>query len=120
MSKYVDGFVIPMPKKNLKKYKKMAQLGKKTWMKHGALDYYECVGDDMNMMGGAGMGFKKMCKLKPTETVVFAYIVYKNKAHRNKVNKAVHKEFSDMGGEMEMPFDMSKFSVAGFKVVVSS
>ena len=116
MARYVDGFVIPMPKKSLKKYKKMAQLGKRTWMKHGALDYYECVSDDLE----SHPGFKKMCKLKPTEVVVFAYIVYESKGHRNRVNKAVMKEFSTMGPMPDDLFNMSRFAVGGFKVLVSS
>lgn len=119
MAHYVDGFVIPIKKKNAKAYKKMAQLGCKTWMKHGALSYYECVADDYSKYG---LGFKKMCKLKPDETVVFAYIVYKSKAHRNQVNKKVHQEFAamDAGGAFEMPFDMKRLSMAGCKVLVNS
>ncbi|MBX3019148.1 MAG: DUF1428 domain-containing protein [Bdellovibrionaceae bacterium] len=119
MAHYVDGFLIPIKKSKLKAYKKMAQIGCKTWMKHGALSYYECVADEHMAYG---TGFKKLCKLKPNETVIFAYIVYKSKAHRNQVNKKVHKEFSDMGGEaaFEMPYDMKRFSSAGFKALVKS
>ena len=100
MAHYVDGFVIPIKKKNTKDYKKMATWGKKMWMKHGALSYYECVADDHPKHG---MGFKKMCKLKADETVVFAYIVYKSKAHRNQVNK---KEM-ETAPPKKMPFDIS-------------
>jgi len=117
MNQYVDGYVIPIPKKNLKTYKKMARMGCQAWMKHGALSYYECVADDFTKWG---MGFKKMCRLKPSETVVFAFIVYKSKAHRNQVNKKVMKEMEAMGGDMKMPFDMKRFSSAGCKVLVSS
>lgn len=117
MAHYVDGFVIPIPKKNLKAYKKMAQLGCKTWMKHGALSYYECIGDDFIKHG---LGFKKMCKLKPSETVIFAFIVFKSKAHRNQINKKVMKEFNEMGEYVEMPFDMKKFAMAGCKVIVNA
>lgn len=117
MAHYVDGFVIPIKKKNLKAYKKMAGIGCKTWMKHGALSYYECVTDDFMKYG---LGFKKMCKLKAGETVVFAYIVYKSKAHRNQVNKRVHKEFESMGEMMPMPFDMNRFAMAGCKVLVNA
>lgn len=119
MGHYVDGFVIPIKKSKLKAYKKMAQMGCKTWMKHGALSYYECVADDHLKHG---LGFKKMAKLKANETLIFAYIVFKSKAHRNQVNKKVHKEFSEMGGEanFEMPFDMDRYAVAGFKSMVSS
>ncbi len=117
MAHYVDGFVIPIKKKNLKAYKKLAEVGYKTWMKHGALSYYECVTDDHSKYG---MGFKKMCKLKPDETVVFAYIVYKSKAHRNQVNKKVHQDFiaMDAAGTFQMPFDMKRYAMAGCKVLV--
>lgn len=119
MAQYVDGFVIPIKRKNVKAYKKMAEWGKKVWMKHGALSYYECVADDFTKHG---MGFKKMCKLKSGETAVFAYIVYKSKAHRNKVNKKVIQEMSKNGGDnfTKMPFDMHRFSMAGCKVLVRS
>jgi uncharacterized protein YbaA (DUF1428 family) len=117
MSQYVDGFVIPIKKKNVSKYKKMAQAGCKAWMKHGALSYYECIGDDFIKHG---LGFKKMCKLKADETVIFAYVVFKSKSHRNSVNKKVMKEMDSMFHNMEMPFDMKKFSVAGCKTIVHS
>ena len=117
MSRYVDGFVIPIKKAKLKAYKKMAILGCKTWLKHGALDYYECVGDDLN--NNMGLTFTKMCKLKSDETVVFAYIVYKSKAHRNQVNKKVHQEFMSLDPKkFIMPFDFKRFAMGGFKVLV--
>lgn len=116
MARYVDGFVIPLKKKNLKKYKKMAQLGKKIWMKHGALDYYECVGDDIKVPYGTP--FSKAYKLKADETLIFAFVVYKSKAHRKQVNKKVHSDTSMQGGQYEDVFDMKRFSVGGFKVLV--
>lgn len=95
----------------------MANLGHKTWMKHGALDYYECYGDDLD--NGMGLTFKKMCKLKADETVVFAYIVFKSKTHRNQVNKKVHQEFASMDPKkFKMPFDMKRFAMGGFKTLV--
>lgn len=119
MSKYVDGFVIPIKKTKVKAYKKMALMGCKTWMKHGALDYYECVGDDLN--NHMGIPFPKMCKLKSDETVIFAFIVFKSKSHRNQVNKKVHQEFASMDPKkFDMPFDMKRFSVGGFKSLVHS
>ena len=118
MAKYVDGYVIPIPKKNIKTYRKMAQMGCKAWMKHGALDYYECVGDDIKTKWG--LGFPAMCKLKPGETVVFAYVVFRDKAHRNKVNAKVIKEMQAMSDNMPMPFDMKRFSMGGFKVLVAA
>jgi uncharacterized protein YbaA (DUF1428 family) len=116
MARYVDGFVIPVPKKNLKAYQKMAEIGYKVWMEYGALDYYECVADDYMQHG---LGFRKMCKLKPSDTVVFAYIVYKSKAHRDRVNKKVMKD-PRMTSQTDMPFDMKKFAMAGFKTIVHS
>jgi uncharacterized protein YbaA (DUF1428 family) len=120
MKTYVDGFVIPIKKTKIKQYKKMATLGCKVWMEHGALAYYECVGDDMQQ--NWGLPFKKLCKLKPTETVVFAFIVYKSKADRNRVNAKVMSDprmNAHGDGKMEMPFDMKRFSMAGFKTMVS-
>lgn len=118
MSTYVDGFVIPIPKNKVNAYKKMAKLGCKTWMKHGALSYFECVGDDMK--APYGINFPQMCKIKKNETVIFAFIVFKSKAHRNKVNAKVHKEFSQMPGaeNFSMPFDTSKMAYGGFKTLI--
>jgi uncharacterized protein YbaA (DUF1428 family) len=113
--RYVDGFVIPVPKKNLKAYLRMARMGKKTWMKHGALDYKECVGDDVKSKWGTP--FPRLMKLKPSETVVFSYIVYKSRAHRDRVNAKVMKEMEKMDMK-EMPFDMKRVVYGGFKVLV--
>jgi len=119
MSRYVDGFVIPIKKKDLKAYKKMATLGRKIWMEYGALDYCECVGDDLK--NDWGFPFNKLCKLKPSDTLIFAFIVYKSKAHRNSINKKIHKD-PRMSPEKfpKMPFDMKRFSSGGFKVIVAS
>lgn len=121
--KYVDGFVIVVQKKNLAEYRKMAQFGKKIWMKYGALDYKECVGDDLHpKMGGMpAMTFPKMTKLKAGETVVFSYIVYKSRAHRDQVNAKVMKDplMNDPKyKDKPMPFDMKRFAYGGFKVIV--
>ena len=117
MATYVDGFVIPLPKKNLAAYKKMANWGRKAWMKHGALQYFECVGDELKVPAGMGVGFPKGIKLKPSETVIFAFIVYKSKAHRNAVNAKVMSDPA-MTMPKKMPFDMKKFMFAGFKTIV--
>lgn len=117
MSQYVDGFVIPIKRKNIKAYKKMATWGCKMWMKFGALHYYECIVDDFSKHG---LGFKKMCKLKANETAVFAFVVYKSKSHRNQVNKKVMKEMSKEAMPMEMPFDMKRFAMGGCKVLVKA
>lgn len=117
MAHYVDGFVIPIKRKNLTAYKKMAKWGCRVWMKHGALSYYECVIDDFTKHG---LGFKKMCKLKTGETAIFAFVVYKSKAHRNRVNKLVHNEMGQTEGPIKMPFDMKRFAMAGCKTLVSA
>ena len=119
MARYVDGFVIPIKKSKVAAYKKMATEGRNAWMKFGALDYYECVADDTKMPYG-GTPLPKMAKLKAGETVVFSFIVFKSKAHRNAVNKKVHayfaKKYGGHGGDM--PFDTNRFAMAGFKVMV--
>lgn len=118
MANYVDGFVIPIKKKNVKAYKKMATMGYKMWMKYGALSYYECIGDDLKVKWG--LTFPRMCKLKSDETAIFAFIVFKSKAHRNKVNSQVMKDPRMNMGDMKMPFDMKRFAMGGFKTLVHS
>lgn len=118
MAKYVDGFAIAVPRKNVSAYKRMALLGRKTWMKHGALQYFECVGDDLKAAPGCGPGFPKGMRVKPGETVVFAFIVYQSKAHRDAVNAKVMNEFAKSPMPTKMPFDMSRFLYGGFKVIV--
>ncbi|MGH2574383.1 MAG: DUF1428 domain-containing protein, partial [Ignavibacteria bacterium] len=107
--KYVDGYVLPVPKKNLQAYRRMAQGAGKVWRKHGALDYKECVADDLQTKWG--VPFPKTFKLKPGETLIFSYIVFKSRAHRDSVNSKVMKEMSESMKEMEnkpMPFDMKR------------
>ena len=122
----MDGFVIVIPKKNKAMYKKMAAYGKKIWMKHGALDYKECMGEDLNPeMGGMPKmrTFAKLANAKEDEDVWFSYILYKTKKDRVAINKKV---MADMDKWMEknkdqaMPFDMKKFSMGGFKVEVGA
>ena len=114
---YVDGFVIPLKKTNVAAYKKMANIGQKLWMEHGALDYYECVGEDIK--NDWGTSFEKLCKLKPSETLIFAFITYKSKTHRNQVNKKVMSDPRLKMDEKKMPFDVKRFSMGGFKVLLS-
>ena len=116
--RYVDGYVLPVPKKNLKVYRRMAQFGKEAWLKHGALDYKECVGDDLEAKWGAP--FTRMMKLKRGETVVFSYIVFKSRAHRDRVNAKVMKDMETMGAPKAMPFDVKRMVYGGFKVLVGS
>lgn len=118
MATYVDGFVIALPKKKLALYKKMARDGKKMWLKYGALDYKECVADDMTPEGIA-LTFPKMAKLKEDETVVFSYIVYKSRKHRDQVNKKVMADPAmDKYKDMPMLMDMKRFAYGGFTAIV--
>jgi alkaline phosphatase len=119
---YVDGFVIPIPKKNTAAYKKMATEGCRIWKRFGALDYKECMIDDATPPY-TKRTFPKMVKTKPGEVVWFSFIVFKSRAHRDAVNKKVHAYFAKTYGQdmsMEMPFDLTRFSYGGFKVVVAS
>lgn len=123
--KYVDGFVLVVPKKNVAAYKKMAAGGAKMWMKAGALEYKECMVEDLHPnMGGMQMpGFAKLAGLKKGETVWFSYIEYKSRAHRDAVNKKVMAQMAkEMKGHENdpMPFDMKRFATGGFKVEVGA
>lgn len=121
-TKYVDGFVLVVPEKNFAAYQKMAKEGAKMWMKFGALDYKECMADDINpnMGGMSALTFGKMTNLKKGETVWFSYITYKSKAHRDQVNKKVMAEMKKADNKkMVMPFDIKQMAYGGFKVVVS-
>lgn len=118
--KYVDGFVLVVPKNKISDYKKMAGFGSKLWRKHGALDYKECMIDD-GKPKDIKFTFGKMAKLKKGETVWFSYIVFKSKAHRDQVNKKVMSDPSmndNKWSNMPMPMDMKRFAYAGFKVMV--
>lgn len=119
MPKYIDGFVIPIAKKKVEAYRKMAKLGAKMWMKYGALEYRECVGEDLN--APMGLSFPKGIQLKPGETVVFSWIVFKSRAHRDKVNAKVMSDPS-MGTfeEADMPFDVTRMLYGGFEVLVEA
>ena len=114
---YVDGFVLAVPKDKVDEYKKMATLGRDMWMKHGALAYLEAVADDVPY--GEMTSFPRAVMATDDETTVFAYIVFKSRAHRDRVNAKVMKEMDDMGGPpKDMPFDMKRMSVGGFKTLV--
>jgi uncharacterized protein YbaA (DUF1428 family) len=113
---YVDGYILPIPKKQLKSYTRMAEMGRNAWMKHGALDYRETVGDDLASKWGTP--FTKMMNLKKDETVVFAYVVFKSRAHRDRVNAKVMKEMEAMGASKDMPFDVRRMVYGGFKAIV--
>ena len=115
---YVDGFLLPVPKKNLALYKKMAKWGARLWKKHGALQYRECVLDDPKTP--CGIPFTKVVKAKPGETVFFSYIVYKSRAHRDKVNKAVMADPAMNVMPKKMPFDPKRMAYGGFRVFVEA
>jgi uncharacterized protein YbaA (DUF1428 family) len=118
--KYVDGFVMPVPKKNLRIYAGIAREAGKVWREYGALEYFECHGDDLNVKGL--VGFPKMLKLKRGETAVFAWIVFKSRAHRDKVNAKVMKDprLAKMMEGKPIPFDMKRIVYGGFKVLVEA
>lgn len=117
---YVDGFVIAIPKKNLKMYMKMAKDGKKMWMKFGAIDYKECLLEDPKVSMG-GMAYAKLIKTKPTETVLFSFITFKNRKHRDAVNKKVMAYFTKQyDPDMPMPFDPKRMAYGGFKAIVEA
>lgn len=116
---YVDGFLLPVPKKNLKAYAAMSKKAGKIWREHGALDYKECVGDDLKVLPGCGLPFPKLMKLKPGHMPVFAFIVYKSKAHRNAVNKKVMSDPRLSMPPGGMPFDINRMCYGGFKVFVN-
>ena len=116
---YIDGFVVPVPKKNVAAYRRMAQTAAKVWRDHGALEYVECIADDVKP--GKQTSFPQSVKLKPGETVVFAYIVYKSRAHRDRVNAKAMKDkrIAPMMDPKAMPFDMKRMIFGGFKPLVS-
>jgi uncharacterized protein YbaA (DUF1428 family) len=119
-ARYVDGFVIPLPKKNVPAYKKMAQKACVVWMEHGALDYAEAIGDDLKVAWAPS--FPRTLKLKRSETAVFAWITYKSRAHRDRVNAAVMKDprLKDMCDPKHNPFDMRRMNYGGFEIIVSA
>lgn len=120
MAKYVDGFVIPMPKKNLAAYKRVAKIACKVWMELGALEYRECIGEEMAVP--CGVPFPKLARSKAGETVVFAWIVYKNKAHRNRINARIMTDprIAKLMDPKNMPFDMKRMTMGGFEVLVEA
>ena len=115
---YVDGFVVPVPKRNLKAYRNMSTKAGKIWREHGAVDYWECVADDVKP--GKVTSFPRSVKLKPGETVLFSWIVYKSRAHRDRVNAKVMADprLAEMADGKNMPFDVRRMAYGGFKVLV--
>ena len=117
---YVDGFVVPVPRKKLKAYRRMAQKAGKVWREHGALEFRECVADDVKP--GKRTSFPQSVRLKRGETVFFSYIVFKSRADRDRVNAKVMKDprISGMGDINDMPFDAKRMIYGGFKVRVDA
>ena len=115
---YVDGFLLPIRKNKLEAYRKISRAAGKVWREHGALDYKECVADDIKIKGTAP--FAKAAGAKGGETVIFAFIVYKSRAHRDAVNKKVMKDprIGAQMNEKSMPFDVKRMLYGGFKVFV--
>jgi uncharacterized protein YbaA (DUF1428 family) len=116
---YVDGFIVAVPKKRLADYRKLAKLGAKVWREHGAIDYKECVADDVPM--GKITSFPRSVKQKPGVTVIFAWITYKSRAERNRINKKVMADPRLAKMDMKnMPFDAKRMIYGGFKVIVEA
>lgn len=113
---YVDGFVIAVPKKNLAAYRRISRKAGKIWREHGALEYRECVGDDLAIR--FGLPFPRLARLRPGETVVFSWIVYKSRAQRDRINKKVMADPRLKMDKTEMPFDVKRMSWGGFKTIV--
>jgi uncharacterized protein YbaA (DUF1428 family) len=117
---YVDGFLLVVPTKKLPDYLKMAKLGAKVWMKHGAVDYKECIGEDMSP-AMAELTFPKVTKCKDDETVIFSFITFKSRKHRDQVNAKVFKDplmSPDAMKDKPMPFDMKRMAYGGFETKV--
>lgn len=125
MTKYIDGFLLSVPKKKLDAYRKLAQMMAKLTKKYGALEYVEAAGEDMNPKGMGGMKFAKfpeIARAKDDETVIFSYIVYKSRSHRDEVNAKIMNDpmmKSEDMKDMEMPFNMQRMAYGGFKTIVA-
>lgn len=115
---YVDGFVIPLPRRNVQAYRRMARKAGKVWREHGALEYRECLGDDLDIKGVKS--FIRQIRLKRGETVLFSWIVYKSRGHRDRVNAKAMKDprLQKMMNPDAMPFDVKRMVYGGFKTLV--
>ena len=118
MARYVDGFVIPVPKRTVQEYRRIAHAAGKIWREYGALEYRECVGDDLKVKGVAS--FPRAGRAKAGETVFFSWIVYKSRAHRDRVNAKVIKDprIAKMMTDKTMPFDAKRMVYGGFRILV--
>lgn len=116
MARYVDGFLLPVPKKNVAAYGRIARKAGKVWIEHGALEYRECVGEDLRIKGM--LPFPAAVKVKPGETVFFSWIVFKSRKHRDSVNAKVMKDPRLKMDMNSMPFDFKRMYYGGFDVLV--
>ena len=115
---YVDGFVVPVPKKNIEAYRQISRAAGRVWKELGALEYREAVGDDLKATGMAA--FPKLARARAGETVLFSWIVYKSRAHRDRVNAKIMKDprIANMMNNKKMPFDVKRMAYGGFKIIV--
>ena len=118
MARYVDGFVLPVPRNKVEAYRKISSKAGKVWREHGALEYRECVGDDLKVK--MGRSFPQAARSKAGETVFFSWIVYKSRAHRDRVNQKVMKDprIAKMMDPKSMPFDVKRMAYGGFSVLI--
>lgn len=118
MAAYVDGFVIPLPKRNLARYRRIARAAGKIWMEYGAVEFRECVADDFTATGGTS--FRKLLRLKPNETAIFSWIAYRSKADRKRVTARVMKDprILRIMTDEDNPFDVKRMTYGGFKTLV--
>ena len=115
--RYIDGYVLPVPKKHVQAYRRMAQKAGKVWREYGALEFRECIGDDLHVKWG--LPFPRLMKLKPSETVFFSWIVFKSRVDRDRINAKVMKDprLASMDPK-SMPFDVKRMVCGGFKILV--
>lgn len=116
MSRYVDGFVIAVPKKSIEEYRRISAKAGKIWKEFGAVEYVECVGDDLKTK--FGIPFPRLAKARPNETVVFSWIVYKSRAQRDRINAKVMKDPRLQMDQKSMPFDIKRMTFGGFRTLV--
>lgn len=118
MSQYVDGFVLPVPINKVEDYRRLAEMASKIWKEHGALDYWECIGDDMEATDM--VSFPQLAKANPDETVVFAWVVFESREHRDQVNAKIMADprLKDMCDPANQPFDCKRMAFGGFKTLV--
>jgi len=120
MPRYADGFLIAVPRRKLADYRRISQKAGKVWKEHGALEYIECVGDDLKIKMGMGTPFTKAARTRAGETVIFSWILYKSKGDRDRINKKVIADprLANMMDPKSMPFDMKRMTYGGFRTIV--